>query len=450
MLQHDLQESAEEVGKVESLNTAYRRLKSNYDFQTRQLRAARADKIRFEREAQSCATEKKQKARFYDRRLLHPVVSVAPTPWAIATLLATLITIDRQTAQARRALPGLRFEKDKGVDLFSAPSETNQARVGDCAKFVRQEGAFRGVAVGCARVPGGFHVWLQGSQGEVIDVCVDRGMQPVPAAVYATGVYAPIAGQIKLGALGALADVSQEAADDYTEMESMFELPWDQESPWPTIEDASADIFGVEFADDSSDGQNQNVAGTASTIASIVGVAGTIGAALATAYGGPALGATVSGVANATAGAIAQIEQEVPKGLPRKERRRAVARAAASHLSKARAAGPSGAPAGKGLRFDATAVAMVAATSEDPKVIAKVRARLKTDRNKDPNPQYRMALEAAVLGLHSAGYDLPIVDKPQDEAAESFIYEPPEVSEHVEGFEMVPEYVPDCPGTCGV
>lgn len=442
-------EAEGDVGRVERLDTAYRKLKNDYNFQTRQLRTARADKLRAEKAAKSCNTEKAQKARFFDRRLLHPVVSLPPNPWAIATLLATLIAIDRRTGQTRRPVPNLRFEKDKGLDLFSAPSETNQARVGDCAKFVRQDGAFRGKAVGCARVPGGFHVWLQGENGEILDSCVDRGMAPVPASVYRSGVYVAIA-QIQSPALGRVPATDFGFGDDLAEMESMYDLPWDEMLPFPTMEDADADIFGFDVVDENVDGS------TGDAFASLVGVAGAIGSVLATAYGGPAAGAAVATVAQATAGAISAIDQDVPKNLPPKQRRRAVAQAARRNLAAAKNSTTKATK--RGLRFDVTAVAMVAATSEDPAVIKKVRDRLATPREHDPNPQYRMALEACVIGLRKSGHTLPmsIQDEPEYEEPEpdtvaGYNQILPDIFESVDGIEEdLLDFVPACPGTCAV
>jgi len=454
MLQGSYFDAASDVGRVESAVTAYRREKSNHDWTKRQLRAEKQARKNAEARAKGCEVEHAQRRRFFDRRLLHPVVSLPPDPWAVATMLATLIAIDRKTGFARQAVPGIRFARDVGLDLWSAPTETNSARIGDCAKFVRQEGAFRGGSVGCARLPRGFHVWLRSAAGAIIDVCVERGMPAPPASVYAAGVYAPIpVNPLKMPS--PLLE-TPEVVESFDEAEMESSTVSDEfGAPGPGFDDVDdVDTAGVDELTVLSEDAENDVSGAASTAAAVVGLAGAIGGALTTAYYGQTAGAAVGLVANGAANLIGSMESQAPaKPSPRAPDKRAVDALHKQAVAKASAAID---PNEKLL-----AAALAAVTSDNPAILDALKKRLQVPRATDPNLALRMVLEAHLVGLTKSGYDVPIkhhrlrFSREMVEAARqrsSPVVEQPET--FVEGVDLsdLAQQLeePGCPGTCSI
>ena len=447
MLQGEYLHSADvgRAGAADSMGAAnaWRREKRNHDLTKAQLRREQAERRKVEAAAKRCQTTENQRKRFFDRRLLHPVVSLPPDPLAIAQMLALLIAIDRRTGFARRSLPGLRFERDQGMDLWSAPSEVLSAGVGDCAKFVRQEGAFRGTAVGCVRLLRGFHVWLRDANGTIIDVCVERGMPRPAPEVYSRGVYAPIA-TAPLRIPAQIIDTPPQAVDE-PEMEQQVPENWDEPS-WPTFDDTDEiDIAGTEELVEIDN--DEDVSGAAATAAAVVGLAGAVGSILGTVYGGPAAGAAVGAVANGAANLVASFEQQAP---PRRSNRVPDKRSAEGLHAQAVARARASADPQDAL----LAAALAAVSSENPKALEALRNRLRQPRTADPNPNSRLAIEAALVTLAKAGYDVPIkhhrprfrFSRAQVEAARARYNATDEPL--VEGVFDATNYEPGCPGTC--
>lgn len=261
-----------DVGVVRSCPQEYARERQSRLISERAIKEKNREIQKLQREKAALLKDQNNKKKFFDKRMLHPIVSIPPVAWAIATLLAVLIMIDRRTGWARRPVNGLKFKPDVGTDLWSSPSEVNAALSGDCAKFVRQTGAFIGDEVGCAKIPGGgWHVWLRAG-GKIIDPCVQRGMGPVPGNVYLMGTYVPIPRERLAMPREEAPFLSDEAVavDEY----DTFEL--DEPPPWPTIEDDN-EVSGYELVDadgeDTSDvgevdSNGQDVAGLQSMVES--------------------------------------------------------------------------------------------------------------------------------------------------------------------------------------
>lgn len=452
MLQGSFYDADQDVGRVELATTALRRERNDHMWTKRQLRAEKQARKNAEARAKGCDVENAQRRKFFDRRLLHPVVSVPPDPWAVATILAALISVDRKTGFARQPVPGIRFVRDQGIDLWSAPTEVNSARIGDCAKFVRQEGAFRGVAVGCARLPRGFHVWLRAANGTIIDVCVERGMPAVPASIYAAGVYAPIT----VNALKIPSPLvnNTEIAESFDESEMENAALSDEfGAPGPAFDDVDEiDIAGIDDLTDVLSEAEQDVSGAAKTAASIVGLAGAIGGALATAYYGQSAGAAVGLVANGAANLIGSMETQAPaKPSLRAPDKRSVDALHQQATAKAKAAID---PNEKML-----AAALAAVTSDNPTILDALKRRMAIPRATDPNPALRMLLEANLVGLAKSGYDVPVkhhrlqFSREMVEAVRRQASPPPPET-FVEGVDLsdLARQLedPGCPGTCSI
>jgi hypothetical protein len=449
------EEAIADVGDVKSCTTEYVRERQSRLISERAVREKNQEILKLQREKAALLGDAKNRAKFFDKRLLHPVISLPPVAWAIATMLAVLIMIDRRTGWARRPNLSLKFAADKGTDIWAAPSEVNAAGVGDCAKFVRQTGAFFGDEVGCAKIPGGgWHVWLRAA-GKIIDPCVNRGMGPVPPSVYANGTYVPIPRE-------AMARPRFQANLESSELEAieqLDELQLAEPPPWPTL-DFDEEVSGIElenvenedvgevFAEGEVAGlpaiideTNQHeVSGTATTVATGIQIVGAVGSLVAAAYGGPAAAVAVNGVATLAASEVAKLDQQTKKKNTKPDTaqlHKAALAAAARATGEERKA----------------ALAVAAVTSDKPHVRKMVWTRLMVPRKDDKNQTDRARIEAALVTLKELGYGVRL-DKNETPAPEPGATEDEANQQGVGLWQDIGLWhemtEPDCPGTCGV
>lgn len=423
-----------DVGDIKSCTTEYVRERQSRLISERAVKEKNQEIMKLQREKAALMGDVQNKAKFFDKRLLHPVISIPPVAWAIATLLAVLIMIDRRTGWARRPSAKLKFAPDKGTDIWAAPTEVNAALSGDCAKFVRQTGAYIGDEVGCAKIPGGgWHVWLRAGT-RIIDPCVDRGMGGVPMEIYASGTYVPIPQERRVKPRYQ----PEVSTDELDAIEQLDALQLEEPPPWPTLE-LDDEVSGVELVeveeDDVGEFAEGEVAGTAKDVATGIQIVGAVGSLVAAAYGGPAAAIAVNGVATIAATEVAKLDEQEKRKTTKPSRaqlhKAALARAAEATGEERRAA-----------------LAVAAVTSEKPSVRRAVRQRLVLPRKDDTKQTDRARLEAALVTLKELGYDL---NYGQSEPTTSASEEAPQgevgLWYDIGLWSEIQE--PACPGTCG-